>query len=313
MNPAAESILQFVELAIARRRRALSAEDRARIEALDEQLREVIDGSHPAPKHIEGRAISPPAAPPASSQAQAPAQKRGANVKQLAERLEISAKDRKKLNEVNAEDIPVSHYTPPSAPAFLSDYYNEAVVPISVPRTALPRAMIRADAGELEIPREVRVLFGVEKPIAVPNDRSAATDPKRRGTPPPRSASELEAAAKRKPVIVHLLAGGTKRGQIDAFDPSSGAIELFEETGESSRIALPEVLAVFFGQKRGEEGSVPTGDKVIVRLVNDRQVSGMTEDYREGGDSLTLTPEQKRGNVDRVWIPAWAVKEIHLG
>src|SRR5262249_50859637 len=147
-------------------------------------------------------------------------------------------------------------------------------------------------------------------------DRTNATNPRNRtGATPaqPRMQLDAETAARRKPVIVHLLAGGTKRGAIEEFDPSTGSPAFFDDGGSTEPIELADVLAVFFVQKKGVEPAAPTGQRVIVKLVNDRQVAGLTEDYQEGGDSLTLTPEQRRGNVDRVWIPAWAVKEIHLG
>jgi hypothetical protein len=328
MSSSSDTILAFVELAVTRRKRALAPEDRSKIEALDQQLRDLIDGARPAPRTIEGRPTPVPAAPSAPQKAATPPpaapspppeKPKGQNIKALAERLEISSTDRKKLTEVRAEDLPVSFYTRSKTPTYLHDYYSDDIVTMDVPANAKPTAIVRADEGELELPREVKILFGLEQPSAavrVPTgDISNATDPRRRATPAPSSRMQLdpETQSKRRPVIVHLLAGGTKRGAIEEFEPSTGAIHFFEDSGAQGQIELADVLAVFFVQKKGEEPAVPSGQKVIVRLVNDRQVAGLTEDYAEGGDSLTLTPEQRRGNVDRVWIPAWAVKEIHLG
>jgi hypothetical protein len=330
MNTSQETIMAFVELAITRRRRALTPDDRSKIEILDQQLRDLIDGARPAPRKIEGHAA--PAAAQATPARAASVQSRTStaatpaapvekpkahNVKALAEKLEISSTDKKKLTEVHAEDLPVSFYTPSKTPTFMHDYYSDDIVPVDVPLGAKPTAIVRADAGEVEVPREVKVLFGLEQaapPVRVPTgDVSNITDPRRRSTPAPRAALDPETASRRRPVIVHMLAGGTRRGAVEAFEPSTGAINFFDDNGGQAQIALGEVLAVFFVQKKGEEPAQPSGQKVIVRLVNDRQVAGLTEDYAEGGDSLTLTPEQRRGNVDRVWIPAWAVKEIHLG
>jgi hypothetical protein len=50
----------------------------------------------------------------------------------------------------------------------------------------------------------------------------------------------------------------------------------------------------------------------VVLLANDRQIAGYTPDYVEGGAALTVIPEPRRPNLDRVWIPAWAVKAIDL-
>ena len=49
-----------------------------------------------------------------------------------------------------------------------------------------------------------------------------------------------------------------------------------------------------------------------MKLVNDKQVSGVTNDYEEGAMSLTVVPEPRRGNIDRIWVPAWAVKGIEI-
>lgn len=331
MSTSSETILAFVDLAITRRRRALSPDDRTRIEGLDQQLRDLIDGARPAPRTIEGRVAPPapaaatpapvPTPPPAPA---APAAKKGANVKALAERLEISSTDKKKLTDVRAEDLPVSQYTPSTAPAYLSDYYSDDIVFFSPSTDLRPEKLMRADDSELDVPREVKVLFGLEQPapLRVPaGDATGPMEPKKRIVAPTAAARmQLDANAQahaqssaRQPVIVHLLAGGTRRGAIEVFEPSTGAIDFFDDNSSRGTIELADVLAVFFVQKKGEEASAPVGQRVIVRLVNDRQVAGLTEDYAEGGDSLTLTPEQRRGNVDRVWIPAWAVKEIHLG
>jgi hypothetical protein len=172
----------------------------------------------------------------------------------------------------------------------------------------------RADGErDLEIPNEALVLFGVEKP-APPRATEVARPAPSGAAPTAPAAPAAVAAVRGRPAIVHLLSGGVLRGQIDLFDPASGWIDLLAEhtTGEDSRLQLDQVLAVFFGMFRGEEATLPPGQRVSVRLVNDRQVAGVTEDYQEGGDSLTIAPEQKRGNVYRIWIPAWAVKEIHL-
>lgn len=332
MSSSTQPILEFVELAMARRKRALSAEDRARVDALEEKIRDLIDGARIAPRHIEGKAATPvkagspatPVAPPP------PAPPLKQNIKALAEKLEMSSNDRSKLSEVNAEDLPVSFYTRSSTPTYLSDYYTDDIEPIDIGRNEKIGSIVRAGEGELELLEEVKVLFGLEKPkpIHIPRDRTndrTNAEPRAKIVAPQLAAARAAAAAAqaaapaddagpvRMPVIVHLLAGGTRRGSLEWFDPTGTALDFFDDAGARSQVAYDGILAVFFGQKKGDEPTQPSGQKVIVRLVNDRQVAGLTEDYQEGGDSLTLVPEQRRGNVDRVWIPAWAVKEIHLG
>ena len=73
------------------------------------------------------------------------------------------------------------------------------------------------------------------------------------------------------------------------------------------------VMAVFFGLLKGEEPTPPAGERMIITLINDKRVVGLTNDYREGGDALTLVPDPRRGNIDRIWIPASAVKAIEMG
>src|SRR5687768_13264569 len=53
-----EVILEFVELAIARRKQPLSSQARSRADALDQTLRDLIDGARPAPRRIEGHAAT---------------------------------------------------------------------------------------------------------------------------------------------------------------------------------------------------------------------------------------------------------------
>ncbi|MCK6547854.1 hypothetical protein L6R52_18525 [Myxococcota bacterium] len=326
---AIDAILEFVDLAMARRRGELAGADRGRIDQLETYLRDVVDGARPAPRKIEGRNVSqiaprssgPAAAAsitPAKVSPGAPRQSGLAGIAELADRLELSSKDKQKLkNEIRLEDLPRSGYTPTKSPAFLDDYYSSDIVMTGdIAWAAAPKTVKRADGErDLEVPKEALVLLGVESPEppppAEPARPAAPTPPSGPSTPAPPVAAQT---IRGRPAIVHLLSGGVLRGQIDLFDPASGWIDLLGEqtTGEDSRLGLDQVMAVFFGMFRGEEAQLPAGQRVAVRLVNDRQVTGVTEDYQEGGDSLTIAPEQKRGNVHRIWIPAWAVKEIHL-
>lgn len=341
-------ILELCELAIERRRRALAPAARDRAEVLEQELRDLIDGARLAPRRIEGhaagqvRAAAPaaPAPPAASLGAPPPAAKRpGMSLGGMAEALELSVKDRAKLKgEIRLEDLPRSAYTPSIAPTFLGDWYDDDVLPFAG-ATDVPRSM---RSGDLVVPAEVRVLFGLGEPGAAPEPSRSlrgsephaipveaprtrpeppaspappaapAPHPPRASLPPATSVS-ASSPLRGRPVIVHLMTGSVRRGQLEQFEPSRGELSLVQDDGTVERLPLDGVLAVFFAMIKGEEVARTGGQRVVVRLVNDRQVVGITRDYREGGDSLTISPEQRRGNVDRIWIPAWAVKEIQLG
>jgi hypothetical protein len=134
-----DTILEFVDLAIARRRGELAQGDRSRIDELEATLRDVVDGARPAPRRIEGRNVSHVAPKGSGPVAQAtitpakvsaaPRQSGLAGIAELADRLELSTKDRQKLkNEIRLEDLPRSGYTTSKAPTYLDDYYSSDIV-----------------------------------------------------------------------------------------------------------------------------------------------------------------------------------------
>jgi uncharacterized protein DUF6982 len=320
-------IQEFVDLSIKRRRHPLSSEARGRMEALDETLRELIDGARLRPKRIEGAPAPPPSSPgihPAAddlSLGPKPAAKpsKGGTLDAIAKQLDLSMTDRKKLRSVTVDQLPRSEYTSPTRSAFLAAYYAEDIVPLDgeAAHLLVPKRIVGGEEEGANLSEEARVLLGLPGRTQSPAAQKVDTDVLSARTPTDARVAAVRVGAeptgaetRGRPTIVHLLAGGTRRGHIEGFDPSAGSVTFVED---GSIIALEEVLAIFFGLPKGEEPTAARGQKVIVKLVNDRQVAGLTEDYQEGGDALTVMPEQRRGNVDRIWIPAWAVKEIQLG
>lgn len=303
-------IEEFVGLARERRRRALPSDERERLETLDEALREAIDGARPAPKRIANPAPARGPANAAGAAVTRPTPPTGTAAPKLSgaveEVLDLSSKDKKKLSEVRLDQLPVSAYTPPVIPTFLSDYFADDVVPAKLAPGATPSRVVSAEGDRIELGKEARVLLGLEKPK--PQGRSAGptTDPTRPAAPKtnPRSAPADEGT----PVIVHLVQGGTRRGAVDLFDPNAESLEFLD----GSSLPFREVLAVFFGLKKGEPATPAEGQAVVVKLVNDKQVSGLTADYEEGAMALTVVPDPRRGNIDRIWVPAWAVKGIEI-
>lgn len=110
------------------------------------------------------------------------------------------------------------------------------------------------------------------------------------------------------------MTGGTKRGRIDRFDPKIKSLDLLGKTVEDANtsVEMKDVLAIFFGTVRGKAPREPQGTGIIVKLINDRQVRGVSPDYSAGAESLILIPTPKRGSVDYIWVPARAVKGIEL-
>lgn len=318
-------IRDFVDLAVRRRVAQLPPAERMEMDALEEVLRDAIDGARPKPKRIDNpeasAAPSRPSAPVPSAKVEVRSRE-GENLKLagLAEKLEVSLADKNKIREVSASSLPVSHYTPPATPSFLGDYYDD-VVPEAVTGDVVPGSIIRADGEAVALKKEVKVLFGLEAPAGpAGSPRPASPRPTSSRPAPTRPASSGRRASSSgppqpgRPAIIHFVRGGTKRGRIAPFDPSSGQVVLLpkQPDQEKEAIDLGAVLAIFLGLTQDERPTEPAGDQVVITLINDKRVSGLTNDYQEGGDALTIVPEPRRGNIDRIWIPATAVKAIEM-
>ncbi len=315
-SAAYDAINEFVKLAAERRTRPLADNQKARMELLDEGLRDAIQGAHPAPKRLSNPS---PVKSTTPAHGVAPAKIEVKKASQaLDQALELSLKDKSKLSSITSDMLPKSSYTPPAVPTFMADYYSDALVPARISTADLPVQAVDSDGQTVDLDREVRVLLGLERPAepepaaavqvasAAPAARAA---PARANTPAPAAPP-----AKGVQAIVHIIAGGTLRGRIDGFDPKAAELSLLNK--DPSRPAKPvpmrEILAIFFGLGRGETPSEPVGTALVVKLVNERDVRGISPDYSEGGDALTIVPTPKRGSVDRIWIPAGAVKAIEL-
>ncbi len=351
---AQQDIQGFVELVLARQKRALAPAEKEHLEALDEALRTLIDGARPAPKKIANPSPSRPAgsapsAPVAVAQvrqrspsaAAAPATVTPAKNRPLPPPavvtpakppapppLAISAADKKKLNPLSLAQLS-SSYTPSRRPAYLADYYDEDISLPELSGDLTPNTVVAADGGEVSLREDAKILLGLvaPKPRAViqPSAPSVADAlpviepeavvpveeaPDEPATPvQPMEPVEAEPVIEGLPVIVHMLAGGTRRGQIAAFEPELGTVQLIG----AEELPLSEVLAIFFGVRKGGATHPGGGEPVVVRLVNDKQVTGRTADYQEGAIALTVVPEPRRGSIDFIWVPAWSVKAIRLG
>ena len=246
--------------------------------------------------------------------------------------VELTAADEAKTNSVAVNQRPPSRYTPSKVPAYLEDYYAESIMPARIEPTEVPSRIVAADGSAPDISVQARSLLGIGVLKPQPRLRSAMTPsqdlPQETTTEDlvgPSTTNDLpipEPAAASRPLpktpaisgphaSVYLLDGTSTRGMIPEFDPDSGVVEVHVD-GRPVPYELEEVMVLLF---RVEPGRPPTpieGDPVLVRLVNDREISGVTPDYREGAMALTVVPSPRQRNIDRVWIPAWAVKAIEM-
>jgi hypothetical protein len=76
-------------------------------------------------------------------------------------------------------------------------------------------------------------------------------------------------------------------------------------------MVFEDVFAVFVGLPKGGTPSTPSGTRMIVKLLNEKELIGCSPDYAPGAGAMTLIPDDRR-SVDRVWIPAWSVTEIRF-
>ncbi len=326
VNATLSAIQEYVELAITRRRQGIPPDLRAQMEALEEQLRDEIEGARPAPKKIANPTAagaspyaSGPSAPSTPARPSTPAGAAGAasstSISDFVDQMELSSSDQKKLNEISVEDLPQSTYTPPAYASFMADYYSDSIVPAKLTDAEQPKAVVSPTGDLMQLDQEIRILFGMERP----RPQTPAPAPAARAASGRAASSRATSSAQAPdanqvqgtPSIVHLIAGGAKRGLIAEFERNSGQVLLHpKKAGSPESIPLAGVLAIFFGVNREAAPSQPDGQSLVVTLVNERKVSGRSSDYAEGATSLTLVPDPRRGNIDRIWLPATAVKEI---
>lgn len=333
---------EFVGLAMARRRHAVSSDAKARMHSLENRLRDVVDGARPAPKALDNPrpVVDLPDVAPAqievSPSAEAPSTPTGAkplNLDAFADQIPLSATDAAKTNDI-VVDRQNNTYTPPKAPAFMLDYYAEDLVPAAVGPQQRPTKVVNVEGRPGALPREARTLLGIGLPSRAPDgsasERAGAAssvaglptgaDALRTDVENPPLAAPLpvvQPSTARPPTgpqaVVYLLDGSPVRGVVPNFDPSGESIELVERGKTNpATIEMSRVMAVFLRVQAGRPATPAEGSPVTVRLKNDREVSGVTPDYQPGAMSLTVVPEPRHGNVDRVWIPAWAVKAIEM-
>jgi hypothetical protein len=240
--------------------------------------------------------------------------------------IRLSDSDLAKVSEVGSNEVPPSSYTPSVAPCYLEDYYTTNLELLACAPPDAPSSVRSAGGENLELLQEARMLLGLEnadqrKPARAVVTRSASgvappapvvAPAVPSYAPPPATPTTAPGPGQGTPATVHLIAGGFRRGDLIGFEPPAGAIAIRTPQGAQT-FPLNQVLAVFFGLARGAEPTpASAGHNLIVKLVNDRELTGVSPDYAPGVVAITLLPHDRRGNTDRIWVPAWAVKEIHF-
>lgn len=390
MNQTAAAIEAFAELTIRRLKGELPQAERAQLEALEDQLRDEIDGARPAPRKIENpsaapvgrtsmpvkpaqvvvtrssdestriepsitparpanvrRSNTPPPAPPPP----APRSKEPASAAQVAERLSLNSKDKSKLNEIDAKDLQVSHYTPSAAPPFMEDYYDEAMAPD--PALVGLRPSVVRSLGDGPLP-EVKTLFGVSRVLAAEPPEHATEPPEeealvshadaedestqfasspppvrapvqRPSAQPPRPSAEparpsAEPPRRPAPTGERPLGAVAAAVHLQAGGSKKGDVLRFEPDGPGitlrtatgdELIETAAIFVIFFAPPKGGQPAPAQGTRIAVKMTNDREIVGASPDYAPGAGAMTLIPDDRR-NVDRIWIPAWSVAEIRF-
>ncbi|MEE2901263.1 MAG: hypothetical protein VYC39_02995 [Myxococcota bacterium] len=345
-----QAIDEFVKLAILQRKGELPLEKRPEMDALGDVLRDLIDGSHAAPRKLE----NPDSAARSGTRPNIPAakleiKKRKANDDASspnvsspsrpppAADVKLSKEDESKVQHVEKSSRP-SGYTPSVNPYFLDDYYTANISLEEYPKDSQPTKVKPSSTDStVQLRQEERILFGMANAEIVDPNAPISLDP---------SALKpvAEVAEAPSPPQSETPRTRTATGPAPKFGPSNPGVptaKLTQENiatvhflaGGSQRVNIPhfepnnpiltvsngatettinlrEVMSIFF---QSPNPNVPeTGQKLIVTLKNDREMLGTSFDYAPGVKAMHIVPQSKRGQVSYVWVPAWAVKGIRF-
>ena len=351
MANATQAIEEFVALSIDRRRGKLPLSERPRLEALEDVLRDMIDGAHAAPRKLENpsaagnRTRTRPEVAPAKIQV-ARRTKSGHEVPSPAAtepEIKLSSTDEAKVTSVKKDERP-SGYTPSVQPCFLGDYYNAGLSLAEKLGSQTPTKIRSSDEeAQVQLGEEARLLLGLkdaqiageEAPVTLnPSDlqpvplepeaiqavpaapaapqrarRTSTTAAPTFGPSNPSKSSSSSGSGGEALVTIQFIAGGSKRGTLQNFDPSQATLQLVaNQTSET--ITLRDALAIFF--QKSSQPIAATGSKLVVTLINDRELGGVSPDYAPGVAAMHIVPNDQRGQVQYIWVPAWAVKAIRF-
>jgi hypothetical protein len=104
-------------------------------------------------------------------------------------------------------------------------------------------------------------------------------------------------------VVLHLLAGGVKRGTLREVDLAGPTLALESTTGVREQIPTDHIKAVFFLKRsEGDGHRAPEGRQVRITLINRRTLLGRTTDDRDQAPGMFLTPTDGAGAAERIFV-----------
>ncbi|MBX2813663.1 MAG: hypothetical protein KTR25_17735 [Myxococcales bacterium] len=314
-NEAIEALQAFVELHQTSRRHPLSAQAQERYLALDADLRELIDGStRPVAQAIETKPYE--------------------SFGPIADDLEISHEDTN-IQEIDLHAAIMSTFARPRNTWGLEAYYGGSLnlsnqVPMDTPTT-----VVDISGNPVELPQRTKDFWDITHVATQPTPASPITDTQAEALPldawsethvEPLPAQTTDTRAQNNPnippsplhnaagapAIVYTKAGHTFRGIILRFDSHTGRLTFSRSNQQQSKleIELADVIAISLGCRPYALRTPREGTHIEVTLINNQHLEGYSNDYRPNGTSLTIVPDKNHKDVDRVWVPAWAVKSI---
>ena len=346
-----EAIDEFVKLAIMQRRGELPLSKRPQMDALGDVLRDLIDGSHAAPRKLENpESVSRSRTRPNVPAAKLDIKKRKADDNSDSPSIapppppppppevKLSKEDAGKVQQIEKANRP-SGYTPSINPYFLDDYYTTNISLEEYPKGSQPTKVKAASADSpVQLRNEERLLFGMANAEVIDPNAPISLDPS--ALQPVAESPPTQAAGLSQPPQTSATTAGTPK-----FGPSnpSGARTTTSSAqniatvhmlaGGSQRVSIPSfdptnpLLTVSNGTSESTinirdvmsiffespNPNVPeTGQQLIVTLKNDREMMGTSFDYAPGVKAMHIVPKSKRGQISYVWVPAWAVKAIRF-
>ena len=346
-----EAIDEFVKLAILQRKGDLPLNQRPQMDALGDVLRDLIDGSHAAPRKLENpdsaaRSRTRPNVPAAkldikrrkaNENADRPSASQAPPPPPPAPEVKLSKEDAGKVQQIEKAVRP-SGYTPSVNPYFLDDYYTTNISLEEYPKGSQPTKVKASSADStVQLRQEERLLFGMANAEVIDPNAPVSLDPS--ALQPVAAPPQAAVQAQNEPAQARVATGPAPK-----FGPSTpGAKAAPTKTeniatvhmlvGGSQRVQIQNfdpnnpVLTVSNGNAEttlklrdvmaiffeNPNPNVPeTGQKLVVTLKNDREMMGTSFDYAPGVKAMHIVPHSKRGQVSYVWVPAWAVKGIRF-
>jgi len=345
-----EAIDEFVKLAILQRKGELPLGKRPEMDALGDVLRDLIDGSHAAPRRLD----NPDSAARSRTRPNIPAAKLNIKKRKANDSaanpsvssssrppppadVKLSKKDASKVQNIEKTSRP-SGYTPSVNPYFLDDYYTTNISLEEYPKDSQPTKVKQSSADStVQLRQEERVLFGMANAEVVDPNAPISLDPSAlqpvaqvTGTPlppqneTPRTRTATGPAPKFGPSNPGAKAATLTPENIATVHLLAGGsqrvhipnfdpnnpILTVSDGATEATIKLRDVMSIFF---QSPNPNVPeSGQKLVVTLKNDREMLGTSFDYAPGVKAMHIVPQSKRGQVSYVWVPAWAVKGIRF-